>query len=103
MKLALVVLLLALGGCGDDTSEGVSMDMSQPLLDIAQSGHVCGASVCAGSCTGCVSFGGGICVAPCNLAAPSCPSGSCKPLSGDGGAPSAMLSGDCAGFDGYCG
>ena len=106
MRLALLVIALALAGCGDDTTGGgESIDMSQPVLDIAQPGHVCGASVCAGSCTGCISFGGGVCVVPCKLAAPSCPSGSCMPrASDDGGVPSSvMLSGDCAGYDGYCG
>ena len=106
MKIALLALALALAGCGTDTTGGeVSMDMSQPVLDIAVPGNACGALVCTGACTGCINFGGGVCVTPCKRSAPSCPSGTCMPLSpSDGGAgASVTLQGSCAGFDGYCG
>lgn len=105
MKLVVLALALALAGCGSDTTDGASTDMAQPVLDIAQPGTACGALVCTGSCTGCLNFGGGVCVTPCNLAAPSCPSGTCMPLHPtDGGAgASVVLSGNCASYDGYCG
>jgi hypothetical protein len=106
MKAVVLALALALAGCGMDTTDGVSTDMAQPVLDIATVGHACGPSlVCSGSCSGCINFGGGVCVTPCKTAAPSCSSGSCMPLHPtDGGAgASVVLDGDCAGYDGYCG
>ncbi|HEX6837348.1 MAG TPA: hypothetical protein VF334_12290 [Polyangia bacterium] len=105
MKAVVLALALALTGCGTDGGGDVSMDMAQPILDIATVGHACGALVCSGSCTGCINFGGGVCVTPCKRAAPSCASGSCMPLQpADGGAgASVVLDGDCAGYDGYCG
>ena len=105
MKLVALVIALALAGCGEDSTGVPSMDMTQPVLDIATVGQACGALVCSGACSGCINFGGGVCVTPCKMSAPSYPSKSCMPLApSDGGAgASVMLQGSCAGFDGYCG
>jgi hypothetical protein len=106
MRVLVLAFVLALAGCGsDDTTTSSSVDLSQPVLDLSMPGIVCGAQVCGGSCAGCIDFGGGVCVMPCKMAAPSCASGTCMPLTpSDGGAgASVTLSGNCAGYDGYCG
>lgn len=103
-----VVAALAVAGCGsDDTSSGVSTDMSQPLIDLARNAAMCGISVCTGDCSACLPLGGGVCVPPCMTSDPnSCTfPAMCHPIGalGDGGG-SATLAGNCGGmYDGYCG
>ena len=109
LRAMLLATALVAVGCGDDTTNsGVSMDMSQPVLDLVSTSPHCGASICALSCSACLSFGGGVCAQPCMVANPnSCNAPlMCKPLSGDPDAGSGTtLVGACTGmgFDGYCG
>jgi hypothetical protein len=107
--LALATSLLALGCLGESTTAdmAMSMDQSQPVLDLAHVTIMCGISTCTGTCSACTTFGGGVCLPPCMTAVPSsCTAPAmCHPLSsasGDAGI-STTLTGDCAGFDGYCG
>lgn len=104
MRSVALALALALAGCGSDTTEPVSMDMAQPLLDIATAGTVCGANVCQGACVVCLQIAGGLCAVPCNTAMPSaCPSGICSPAVPDGGnSDGVTFTGDCAGYNGFC-
>jgi hypothetical protein len=111
MLRALVVAMLlgtAAAGCGDDESTmgPSSHDLSQPPLDLAQAGFVCGPSVCTGgSCVACASLFGGICATPCKTSMQStCPSPTiCRPAtSGPDAGVSVQFAGSCAGFDGYC-
>jgi len=103
-----LAMALAVIGCGDDSTTGSSMDLSQPVLDLTHpAALMCGISTCTGDCSGCLSFGGGVCVPTCKTSMPSsCTApASCHALAGgdpDAGGP-ATLVGSCAGFDGYCG
>ena len=104
-----LVAALALAGCGsDDTTTGVSTDMSQPVLDLSRPGTLmCGISVCTNNvCSACLPLGGGVCVPPCMTSDPnSCTAPAmCHPVGGgaDGGN-GATLAGSCPGYDGYCG
>jgi hypothetical protein len=108
LRALLLTTALVAVGCGDDTTSGISMDMSQPVLDLVSTSPHCGGSVCTLTCSACVSFGGGVCAPPCMTSNPnSCNAPAmCKPLGGNpdaGGG--ATLVGNCAGmgFDGYCG
>jgi len=109
MSRALLLLaVLALTGCGDDTTSGASTDLSQPVLDLSQPGAImCGTAICTSNvCSACVPLGGGVCVPPCTTANPdSCTAPAmCHPIAGDAdGGSGASLAGDCAGYDGYCG
>ena len=104
-----LVTTLALAGCGDDTTTGISTDMSQPVLDLGRVAPMCGPSICTGDCSACVPLGGGVCVPPCMTANPdSCTAPAmCHPLGGGGadGGGAATLVGNCTGlgYDGYCG
>lgn len=106
MRAFVLLAALALAGCGDDTTSSVSMDMSQPRLDLARNAVMCGISICSGYCSACLPLGGGVCVPPCMTSDPnSCNAPAmCRPLSDnpDGGG-SATLAGDCSGYDGFCG
>ncbi len=103
----LAAALTALG-CGDDTTTApVSTDFAQLVLDLAQPGQACGSAVCTGSCTVCVQLAGGLCAIPCSTSMPStCASGICNaaaPDGGVGGSDGVTFSGDCGGYDGFCG
>ena len=97
--------LLALAGCGDDTTEVGPVDLAQPVLDLSAPGTVCGVSLCNGACVACVPVAGGLCAIPCNTATPStCNSGRCNPAMPDGGSGGGVtFSGDCGAYDGVCG
>ena len=106
--MVLAAALLGAAGCGDDTTTGVSTDMSQPVLDLASNAPHCGVSICAMPCSACLPLGGGVCAQPCMTANPnSCNAPSmCKPLGGDPDAGGTVtVVGDCTGtgYDGYCG
>jgi hypothetical protein len=106
MTRALLVLAaaLALAGCGDDTTEGTTTDLSQPVLDLSAGGTVCGANACNGACVVCLQIAGGLCAIPCNTAMPwTCTSGTCSPAVPDGGnGDGVAFTGDCAGYNGLC-
>jgi hypothetical protein len=103
--LAAALLLI---GCGDDSTTSASMDLSQPVLDLAHApAPMCGISICTGDCSGCLTLGGGVCVPPCMTAMPSsCTApATCHAVGGgssDGGGGGSSLVGSCAGYDGYC-
>ena len=112
------VLLAALGvaGCGDDSSQSTSADLSMTMRDLSGQPTACTASDVATTCATAsgnnecfvcdTSGGGGVCARVCSLLAQDCPTGeSCREFSfvGDGGTPSGivMAGPGCSGF-GYC-
>jgi hypothetical protein len=118
--LALLMLVVGCGGntdsrrCAPDCEVGAgSTDLSAiPVFDFAGVGTVggtCSASTVQASCaTGtecvaCLSLGtSGVCVQPCKLDAPDCPSGTSCGSFGDGGASDLVFGGSCSGYDGIC-
>lgn len=129
MKLALkhaLALTLLFAGCNGSSSSGVDgggfgggggfvgpIDLAVPqIFDFAgtgSAGECSGSTVqvsCGSGCVACLTLAqSGVCVVPCQPAAPNCPAGlTCKPLDLPDGSSSASLvyGGACGGYDGIC-
>jgi hypothetical protein len=127
LKTTVLALLLLAIGCGDKSinpggppigvaggggTVGGSLDLAvvQFPLDFAGTGNggMCTSSTvqvaCGGTeCVACLTLGtSGICVLPCKMSSPSCPSGTSCGSFGDGGSADLVFGGACGGYDGIC-
>jgi len=115
MRTILLMALLAVAGCGDDTSQSTAADLGAQAHDLSGQPTSCGATGVAQSCATAsgdsqcfvcdLAGGGGVCARVCPLAAPDCPTGqTCHEFTvADGGTTGnvAVEGAGCSGL-GYC-
>ena len=122
--LALLLLVIGCGGntdtrrCAPDCEVGVGSGGGSGTIDLSVqipfdfagigNGGMCTSSTvqvaCGGTdCVACLTLGtSGVCVLPCKMASPSCPSGTSCGSFGDGGSVDLVFGGSCSGYDGIC-